>query len=37
MRPVVAPGEMEKIDLKSDQVEKLRKASEIKVYLRSLE
>ena len=37
MRPVVAPGEMEKIDLKSDQVEKLRKAKEIKVYLRSLE
>ena len=37
MRPVVAPGEMEKIDLKSDQVEKLRKATEIKVYLRSLE
>ncbi|MBR4236892.1 FAD-dependent oxidoreductase [bacterium] len=37
MRPVVAPGEMEKIDLKSEQVEKLRKATEIKVYLRSQE
>jgi len=36
-RPVVAPGEMEKIDLKPEQVEKLRKASSIRVYLRSNE
>ena len=33
LKDIVAPGEMLTIDLKSDQVEKLRKASEIKVYL----
>ena len=37
MRPVVAPGEMEKIDLKEDQVKKLRQAQEVKVYLRKVE
>ena len=37
LRPVVAPGEMEKIDLKPDQVLKLRNANTIKVYLRSIE
>ena len=37
LRPVVAPGEMEKLDLKPDQVLKLRNANTIKVYLRSIE
>ncbi|MCR5741646.1 MAG: NAD(P)/FAD-dependent oxidoreductase [Gammaproteobacteria bacterium] len=35
-KQVVAPGEMQTIDLKSADVEKLRKANEIKVYLRSM-
>lgn len=37
MRQVVAPGEMETIDLKSELVEKIRKANEVKVYLRRME
>ena len=37
LRPVVAPGEMEKIDLKSEQVMKLKNAKEINVYLRRME
>ncbi len=37
MRPVVAPGEMEKIDLKEEQVKKLRSAKEISVYLKRTE
>jgi NADPH-dependent 2,4-dienoyl-CoA reductase/sulfur reductase-like enzyme len=35
MKQVVAPGEMQTIDLKEEDVKKLRKAKEIKVYLRS--
>jgi len=35
MKQVVAPGEMQTIDLGSDEVKKLRRAKEIKVYLRS--
>ena len=35
MKQVVAPGEMQTIDLGSDEVKKLRSAKEIKVYLRS--
>lgn len=34
MKLVVAPGEMQTIDLKSDLVKKLRNAKEIKVYLK---
>jgi len=34
MKQIVAPGEMQTIDLKSEQVETLRKAHEIKVYLK---
>ena len=37
LRPVVAPGEMEKIDLKPEQVMKLKNAKEINVYLRRME
>ena len=36
-RPVVAPGEMETINLKSEDVLKLRKAKNINVYLRRIE
>ncbi len=36
-RPVVAPGEMEKIDLKEDQVKKLRSSKHILVYLKKVE
>ena len=36
-KQVVAPGEMETIALRSKEVEKLRKASNVKVYLRSEE
>ena len=35
LKQVVAPGEMQTIDLKSEDVLKLRKAKNIKVYLRS--
>ena len=35
MKQVLAPGEMQTIDLKEEDVKKLRKAKEIKVYLRS--
>ncbi len=34
MKTVVAPGEMQTIDLKEKEVEKLKKANNIKVYLR---
>ena len=37
MKPIVAPGEMQTIDLKSEDVMKLRKASEVKVYLKPVE
>jgi len=37
LRPVVAPGEMEKIDLKEEEVKKIRKANSIKVYLKKVE
>ncbi len=36
VKQVVAPGEMQTIDLKSEEVMKLRKSNEIKVYLRSM-
>lgn len=36
VKQVVAPGEMQTIDLKSEDVLKLRKSNEIKVYLRSM-
>lgn len=37
LRPVVAPGEMEKIDLKEEQVKKLRSSKHILVYLKKVE
>ena len=37
VKQVVAPGEMQTIELKSEDVLKLRKANSIKVYLRSME
>lgn len=36
VKQVVAPGEMQTIDLKAAEVEKLRKANEVLVYLRSM-
>ena len=36
VKQVVAPGEMQTIELKAEDVLKLRKANEIKVYLRSM-
>ena len=37
LRPVVTPGEMEKIDLKEEQVKRLRSANTISVYLKKVE